>query len=433
MTNYGPYAAFDIEFDTGGHLVDPKEQDEALAYLAAGGAGTSVGNVFVIAHGWNNDMGEARDLYHRFFDSFGKVAATHGKSPQNSTVLALLWPSKKFADTALIPGGSAATGDPLDAQLNAQLDLFKVMYADNAKTATNIDAARRLIPTLAVNPLAQDQYVKLIAELVPPTRYEIDEGLDGALEAVANLAGRTVLARLAQPVRPVGTSGAAGFDLGASIKNGAAMLGNVFTYYTMKDRAAIVGRTGAAALVRALRSAVVPGRKVHLIGHSFGGRLVTALANALVPPTHVDSMTLLEAAYSHNGMATNWDGNNANGSFAGVLTNRMVQGPVLITHSVHDIPVGIMYPTASRLMNQVAASVYGGPDDKFGGMGRNGAQHTPQVLADVKLQAVGGAYPVAPQATPFVVNINGDGPNPVITGHGDVCKDEIAHAMLSYV
>lgn len=432
MTNYGPYAAFDVEFDTGGHPVNPAQQAEALEFLTTDGNGKSVGNVFVIAHGWNNDMAEARDLYHRFFDSFAKVAATHGKSPKNYAVLALLWPSKKFADTALIPGGAAATGDPLDAQLNAQLDLFTSMYADNAKTAANIEAARRLIPTLAVNPLAQDQYVRLIVELVPQAQCEIDEGLDGALETVANLAGRTVLGRLAQPVRPVGTSGAAGFDLGASIKNGAAMLGNVFTYYTMKDRAAIVGRTGAVALVRALQTAA-PGRRVHLIGHSFGGRLVTALANALAPSAHVDSMTLLEAAYSHNGMATNWDGNKTNGSFVGVLTNRAVQGPVLITHSAHDIPVGIMYPTASRLMNQVAASVYGGPDDKFGGMGRNGAQHTPQVLADVKLQPVGGAYPAAPAATPFVLNINGDGPSPIITGHGDICKDEIAHAMLSYV
>ncbi len=433
MTNYGPYAAFDVEFDTGGHLVDPSQQEEALAFLGADDGGKAVRDVFVISHGWNNDMGQARDLYHQFFDSFGKVAATHGKTPQTYAVLALLWPSKKFADTAMIPGGAAATGDPLDAQLNAQLDLFKVMFADKPKTAANIEAARRLIPTLSVNPLAQDQYVQLIAQLIPPSRYEVDEGLDGALQTVANLQGRTVLKRLAQPVRPVGTSGTAGFNLGDSIKNGAAMFGNVCTYYTMKDRAGIVGRTGAVGLVRALQAASVPKRRVHLIGHSFGGRLVTALANALVPPAHVDSMTLLEAAYSHNGLATDWDGNKANGSFQAVLTNRAVQGPVLITHSAHDIPVGIMYPTASRLMNQVAASVYGGPDDKYGGMGRNGAQHTPQVLANVSLQAVGGTYPDAPSTTPFVVNISGDGPSPVITGHGDICKDEIAHAMLSYL
>ncbi len=336
MTNYGPYAAFDVEFDTGGHLVDPSQQEEALAFLGADDGGKAVRDVFVISHGWNNDMGQARDLYHQFFDSFGKVAATHGKTPQTYAVLALLWPSKKFADTAMIPGGAAATGDPLDAQLNAQLDLFKVMFADKPKTAANIEAARRLIPTLSVNPLAQDQYVQLIAQLIPPSRYEVDEGLDGALQTVANLQGRTVLKRLAQPVRPVGTSGTAGFNLGDSIKNGAAMFGNVCTYYTMKDRAGIVGRTGAVGLVRALQAASVPKRRVHLIGHSFGGRLVTALANALVPPAHVDSMTLLEAAYSHNGLATDWDGNKANGSFQAVLTNRAVQGPVLITHSAHD-------------------------------------------------------------------------------------------------
>lgn len=436
MTNYGPYVAFDVEFDTGGHFVDPFEQSEALKYLTGDGAGAAVPDVFVISHGWNNDIAEARDLYHRFFDSFARVAATTPRipTPKDCAVIGIFWPSKKFADASLIPGGTAAFGDPLDMQLNAQLDMFKSMFADNPNAGQAVDSARRLIPTLSVNPIAQDEYVQLLSSLVPKPRYEPDEGLDTAIATVANLQGRTVLKRLSQPVRPVGTTAMAGFDIGEGIKAGAAALGNVFTYYTMKDRAGIVGRTGAVAMVQALRDASPAARKIHLVGHSFGGRLVTALANSLAPTYYVDSMTLLEAAYSHNGMATNWDGTGSNGSFQGVLANRAVQGPILITHSVHDIPVGIMYPTASRLMNQVAASVYGGPDDKYGGLGRNGAQHTPQVLVDVALQPiVGGAYPPAPPATPWVLNINGDGPNPKISDHGDVCKDEIASAMLTFI
>ncbi len=268
MTNYGPYAAFDVCFDTGGHLVDSTQQDDAIAYFSVGGGGAGVSEIFVISHGWNNDIAEAQDLYHRFFDSFGKVAATRGKTPQTYGVLALFWPSKRFADKDLIPGGAAAVGDPFDAQLNAQMDLFKAMFADNPKTNANIDAARRLIPTLSVNVLAQDQYVQLLSELLPVPRYEVDEGLDGAIQAVANLDGRTVLKRLSQPVRPVGTSAAAGFNIGQGIKAGAAALGNVFTYYTMKDRAGIVGRTGALALIQALQAASGGARKFHLVGHS---------------------------------------------------------------------------------------------------------------------------------------------------------------------
>jgi pimeloyl-ACP methyl ester carboxylesterase len=232
---------------------------------------------------------------------------------------------------------------------------------------------------------------------------------------------------------------------GVNLSAGAASLGDLLTYYTMKDRAGIVGRTGAVGTVRALLKSRAPAAapKVHLVGHSFGGRLVTSAANSLngstgaTAPESVDSMMLLEAAYSHNGLAVNWDGKGSDGGFRSVIAQVKVKGPILISHSSHDFPVGTAYPIASRLRGQVADSLIGGPDDIYGGMGRNGAQHTPEVLTDVALASADGSanYPPAPNKPSWILNIRGDGPPPAptITGHGDVAKPELVATLLNYI
>jgi len=463
LTQYGGYPAFEVEYDTGGHLVDPTAETEAATYFGSG-AGAGVTDVVVISHGWNNDIADARILYHNFFSAFSAVAAK--TLPGRSWgVVALFWPSKKFADSSLIPGGAAGLADPVGQQLAAQLKQFADMFGGDPTTAAKIAHLQSLIPQLDVSANAQDDYVSTLVSLVPKPRYENDEGLDEARATLDADPGHVILKRLSVPTVPVsaplpGTGGAAGLgSIVGGIKSAAASLGDLLTYYTMKDRAGIVGRTGAVGTIRALRKARAdaaggagaPGTgtgkvfKLHLVGHSFGGRVVTSAANALngckaaAVPEAVDSMTLLEAAYSHNGLAQNWDPATpgSNGAFRSVVDQLKVKGPIIITHSSHDFPVGTAYPLASRLRNQVADALVGGPDDKYGGMGRNGAQHTPEVLGDVALGTTFDvkAYPAAPQKDCWILNLRGDGPPPAptITGHGDVAKAEIAFAMATYI
>jgi pimeloyl-ACP methyl ester carboxylesterase len=201
----------------------------------------------------------------------------------------------------------------------------------------------------------------------------------------------------------------------------------------MKDRAGIVGSTGVAQTIQKIRG-VRTDLEVHLIGHSFGGRLVTAAANAQpAADSPIVTMSLLQAAYSHNGLAKDWDGAGNDGGFRSVVSDRKVKRSILISHSVHDFPVGTAYPLASRIMGMTAAALVGGPNDKFGGMGRNGAQHTPEAIDDT-LHVVGTPYlPFA--AGKWIRNLNGDGPAPAptITSHGDIAKPEIAYAFLSHI
>jgi esterase/lipase superfamily enzyme len=251
--------------------------------------------------------------------------------------------------------------------------------------------------------------------------------------------GREVLEALEAPVlasAPVGDGGgatssdsegsAAGLSLSlGGIKAAAERFLNLTTYYQMKERAGLVGTRGLNPHLRALRANREETR-IHLIGHSFGGRLVTA-ATVGIPgdePVRPDTLTLLQAAFSHYGFASNYEGEK-DGFFRRMVTDGMVRGPVLITHSVHDTAVGYAYPLASRLARQVAAGL-GDAGDRFGGIGRNGAQKTPEAIKG-RLQQAGDDYGFR---SPSMVNLNADD---VISGHGDIRSEPVAFAVLSAV
>jgi hypothetical protein len=171
-----------------------------------------------------------------------------------------------------------------------------------------------------------------------------------------------------------------------------------------------------------------PALKIHLIGHSFGGRLVTAAADgpANQPPVKPDSMTLLQAAFSHNGFADKFDETN-DGFFRKVVTDKKVSGPIVITCTENDNAVGRLYPLASLLAGQNASKI-GDANDPYGGIGCNGAQKTPEVSKGaVKLMSVGSPYQFEAGK---LYNLNADA---CITDHSDICKEEVAYAVLAAV
>jgi len=155
-------------------------------------------------------------------------------------------------------------------------------------------------------------------------------------------------------------------------------------------------------------------------------RELTAAADALDANTPKVTVMLLQAAYSHNGLASKFDEKN-DGLFRKVLSEKHVSGPVLITHTKNDQAVGIAYPLASRISN-VKAAALGDENDPYGGMGRNGAQKTPEALGNAgDLLPVGGAYAFTPGK---VYNLKADD---FIKDHSDITGPQVAYALLTSV
>jgi hypothetical protein len=437
---------FETEFTKTGEIANRQQVDDLIHFLRASNTTT---DLFTISHGWNNDLDDARQLYLKFFEVFKKELDGNpvgDLTNRKFTVVGFLWPSKKFAEADLIPqnasagSGKAATVSSgtgiITDDLLQRLDVFESALDDPSK-APQLAVIRSLVPDLANFPSKQRRFVDVIRSLLPQSDESVTP--EDAASAFLKLDAQELISRLSRPMPiaaaqttgtagalPAGTGAAAGLgDLLSGIKGSFIHLMNYTTYYVMKNRAGVVGRAGGYQVLREIRDDF-PALKIHIAGHSFGGRLVTAAADGPTDkrPIRPETLTLLQAAYSHNGFAHLYDGVH-DGFFRTVVTDKKVKGPILITCSKQDTAVGIAYPIAS-LLSGVTAAALGDKNDPFGGMGRNGAQKTPEAIDD-KLLPAGAKYNFNRDN---VFNLNGDD---IITGHGDICRDEIASVILQAI
>jgi pimeloyl-ACP methyl ester carboxylesterase len=197
----------------------------------------------------------------------------------------------------------------------------------------------------------------------------------------------------------------------------------------MKARAGVVGRTGLAPLLNEL-SDDIPAIRVHLLGHSFGARLVSYTLRELHVSegrSAVKSLFLIQGAFSHFAFAETLPFDRTRkGDLAGMSSR--VDGPLLTTFSAFDKAVGYAYPVASVLANDDAAAA----EDlmyRWEGMGCDGAQAV--YAAGESLGDPGCSY-----ALPKGKWLNLDG-NAVITqgglpagAHSDIIHPQIAWAAL---
>ena len=194
------------------------------------------------------------------------------------------------------------------------------------------------------------------------------------------------------------------------------MLLNYFTFMSMKYYAGKVGANGLAPALSKLT-----GIRIHLIGHSLGGRLVAACCKALAEQNTkpVASLSLLEAAFSHYGFSPE-------GYFRKVIESRIVKGPIISTFSRLDLVVGKAYAIVSRLAHDSLTSI-GDAGDYYGGIGHNGAQDTVE-SKEIPLQR-------APQPYAFETGIVTclDGSAGLIAGHDDVTNPNVTWAIAEAI
>jgi hypothetical protein len=319
------------------------------------------------------------------------------------------------------------------AAVEDQLDDLKE-GASKAQRA-KLEKAAALLPKLGGNAKKQDEFVALVLSIIDGSQLDTTEGLP----QIRKKKGSELLARLSDPSAPRPGSGQAPRP-GSGQAEGTRGIGNLFggiaggvgaflnltKWYVMKDRSGTVGAQGVATAVRALHDRC-PAVKIHLVGHSLGGRLMASCAKALgdTPMLQPDSLLLLEAAFSHYGFSAD-NGRGKPGFFRDVIARKVVKGPLVSTFSAQDTVVGGPYSIMSRLAGDNTREI-GDASDEYGGIGRNGALKTTEV-ATGKLHVPGTAYDY--QAD--VIN-NLDGSGGLIKDHGDVTNDAITYAFASAV
>lgn len=417
-----PYT--EVEFDEKGGMPHPDQVREAASVVRDENAT----DVIVLSHGWNSTFAQARDLYTRIVESIAGVRGdVAGAGDRRFVVVGVLWPSIRWAPDE--GSGAGAGVDDDAATLVAEIR----ERVEDAAIAARLEV---LVPRLETDSDAQTEFVELLRSTLPRTTKGEDRSAFEALKT-SDPADVLIAARGAadDDAAPAAVGGAADIDPAGlapledgggagffdSLIDAARNVLNITTYYTMKERAGTVGAKGIAELLEQLHAAVGTAR-LHLVGHSFGGRAVTAAA--LASDAAVSSLSLLQAAYSHFGMARDWDGAGANGMFADVPAK--VRGPIVVTFTHNDKAVGIAYPVASRLARQIGVGL-GDENDPYGGIGRNGALKTPASLPAATLLDVGGDYDLQ---SGRVSSLRADA---FVSGHSDITGRQVAYAVLSAV
>ncbi|HEY6340520.1 MAG TPA: hypothetical protein VIY49_03435 [Bryobacteraceae bacterium] len=459
MSSIEGFDFFPLHFDKNGVLQGALDELQQRA-----GAAT---DVIFIAHGFRNSEDDATGLYTKFLHNF---QANLGRpelkalAQRNYAVAGVYWPSLAFQETFQQPsgGGVQAFGDDSSAQQQAtveqQIEDLKAEVGPEERG--KLDQAKQLLAALDSDSDAQDRFVSLVLSVLG----ESDLGAGEGVEEVRAQEGTKVLGKLRLPIivstqQAAGTADAVGSVAGvgstfastfatggdSSAEGGTQGLGSFFgsvlgaagrflnftTWWVMKERSGVVGANGVAQAVRDLKSKHA-GLKVHLVGHSLGGRLMASCAKSLCanPPLQPDSVTLLEAAFSHYGFSADAglsdDPAKNVGFFRDVITAKICKGPLVATFSAMDTVVGHVYALASRVAGDNVKAV-GDANDPFGGIGRNGAQKTQESIT-AELHDVGDPY----KYQIGVVN-NLDGSNHLIVDHSDVTNERVTYAFASSV
>jgi hypothetical protein len=390
----------------------------------------SVTDVFVMSHGWLGDVNDAQEQYDSWMANLwgcaGDLDALKNKRPNFKPLLiGLHWPSKPFGDEDT--GGAFA----LDLSAGGD-DLVKEAVANQLALLNASDEIRPQLETIFKAYMELDEPETLPDE-VRNAYLEINDrlGLDSEdrepfdpEEIFQNALG-------ADQVDEFGSFGG-GFhwgDLLAPLR--------VLSFWRMKERARGFGESGANELLRKMQQ-TGSGREArfHLMGHSFGCIVVTAMtagsSEATMAANPVHSLMLVQGAMSLWAYCAKIPhAPDTAGVFNRLVKHNRVKGAIITTLSEHDSAVGSLYPLAAGLKRQVEFAV---ELPKYGAIGAFGIQGLDDVAEGLTMGKKDHQYGFKAGRIYNLESSDVIREKALVVGaHSDIAHPEVAHAWWQAV
>jgi hypothetical protein len=411
----GQFPYYVIPFDQDGIC----EGTETRAHLLAN-AGSAT-DIFVFSHGWNNDWTAATKRYESFITGFGELRREHRlpvPDPYRPLLVGIFWPSQALEWFSGEAGPAFAAGGVDDAEVQA----MHATLRDIGAALPPVKRARfhALAQADALAPKEAEELATLLAGtlgVAPDT----EAGTLAAPDAEDLLAAARALEEPEPDYGSVGTAttaglaavpAAAGLDLRGALR--ALDPRNIlkpFTVWQMKDRAGHVGANGVAPLLAELLGAT--DARIHLLGHSFGCKVVMTAASVMPAPSRkIESALLLQAAVSQFAFAANVPERNVPGGFVRALDR--VRQPILATFSRYDSALTSMFHLAVRRHEDVGELQYAAETpSRYGALGGFGPKATSADTVFIR-------DPVEPYDLAHAKRIIGVNAAARINGHGDI-------------
>lgn len=437
-----------LPFDEAGRCTGPLTRANLIETAKKG----DFTDIYIFSHGWNNDWraavgddgngvvngGGYRGLINGYIRARAQNHLAYDR-PYRPLLVGIFWPStwlvlpwEQGPHIAAIPDdpavGDQATADEREtlASIAKQLnpkdieEFYRLTQAERLNEAEARELARILLP------LYRNKKVATTTDVESPATVQTKQ----LVAAWRTLARRGETRDTGQAGgrlrRGNGDASIAGGDDSFDprlIIRGASV-------WQMKDRAGVVGAYGVGPLLGDLL-ANAPDARTHLIGHSFGCRvLLSAICAPTKLPRPVDSLLLLEPAISHLCFATDVAGSGKPGGYRSAL--QRIKLPIMLTFTRQDGPLHDWFHFALVRPSDLGEAAIAGdePPSPYAALGGYGPRGTaPGECITIPIKPLGESYDLG-NVTARIIALNS---TDVILGHGDINKDQTWWALYSQV
>jgi hypothetical protein len=381
-----------------------------------------VTDVFIFSHGWMADLPAARRQYAKWVkamgDSRGDIDLLTEVRPEFRPLLVgLHWPSRPWSEEEF----TAASFDPEGASAPGRL--VEEYAAAIADTPAARDALRVILSAALTDP-DPDELPPAVADAYAVLDREAGLGDDDPGDPAADREPFDP-DRIMQEAKTEVSFGR--FDIGSLLAPLRAL-----SFWKMKDRGRRFGETGGRSLLDELQRATEETVRFHLMGHSFGCIVVSAMlagpgGRALPRPVH--SAALMQGAFSLWSYCTDIPvARGRPGYFHNVVEGGRVAGPIITSQSSFDVAVGRFYPLGAGVARQVDFAP--GQLPKYGAVGTFGLRGPGLAIEDRKLLGADQPYGFAPgrvynlESSAFIRHGEGS-----FGAHSDLAHVEVTHAV----
>ena len=430
-----------MPYDEQGHCQAPLTREQLLSTIQDG----TYTDILLFSHGWNNDWKGAISSYEGFLNGYMHMYRDYGLTyprPFWPLLIGVFWPSIALPDESGPAFAGFAVDDPPSMGTVVDPDQQAVQLLTAMLSKNDVERLKALVQR--GQDLSPDEALELARLLAPiynvagdelPTRDPAPTAgelvalwkkitLKAPKNSLTGTPGRigfvrtpgTTLGGVGRTNQPAATPEAAGF---LDVLDPRLII-RLATVLQMKDRAEVVGAHGVGSLLCDLLKTGTA--RVHLIGHSYGCKVVLSALCFQKLPRLVNSLLLLQPAISYLCFAENATNEEEPGKPGGYREAlKRVEQPIFTTYSPHDVPLTQFFHLAVRRPSDLGDQQIAGapPPSRYAALGGFGPGGCEKDCTEMHMSQVGDLYDLGSGGRRICV-LNGA---QAIFGHGDISND----------